>query len=376
MKTKKAAVITLTGYDNYGNKLQNYALQRTLAALGCQVTTLRLDKPETPEGKAERKIRGVRPALKKMTVHGILALANLVKRRAKHFKAFSANHIMESEFSIAPGRIPADLGDRYDYFVIGSDQIWNPHYGYAPDMIFAAFSAAEKRIAYAPSFGVTQLTDAAATAYQKGIAGIPWLSVREEAGADIIFRLTGQTVPVLADPTMLLTREQWLTLAKPPKGKPKGPYMLTYCLGSIPEPVRNRLKMICASRRLELVNILSIRDFRLYGTDPAGFIDLIHTAECLVTDSFHGAVFAILMHTPFVICRRNGSGASAAMYSRLESLLSKFHFEGRQWDSIPNDDAFFAMDFGAAPAIARQARMEGLAFLRKALHTTGAPLAD
>lgn len=60
------------------------------------------------------------------------------------------------------------------------------------------------------------------------------LSVREDAGAKIIKDLTGRDAPVLVDPTLLLTKEKWLFIAKEADNKPKKKYMLTYFLGGVP----------------------------------------------------------------------------------------------------------------------------------------------
>jgi hypothetical protein len=363
---KRVAVITLTGYENYGNRLQNYALQETLTGMGCRVKTLRVDEPEARAYDIEKKKLSIALLLKNTIVRGILGAADLVKQRTKHIRAFSAKYIVESDYSISNNHIPADLNDQYDYFVIGSDQIWNPSYGYSADIMFAAFASPEKRIAYAPSFGVSQLIKGMMADYFIGLPGISHISVREETGAEIVSNITGKAVPVLADPTMLLTKDEWLSIASPPKNKPKAPYIVTYCLGSIPKHIRDRLHVLCETRQLELVNIVSIRDLRFYGVNPAEFIDLINTAECLITDSFHGSVFAILMQTPFVICKRV-SNTSYSMYSRLESLLRRFHFEDREWDSIRNDDAFLQMDFSEASIILKQERKKAMEFLETAL---------
>lgn len=40
------------------------------------------------------------------------------------------------------------------------------------------------------------------------------ISVRERVGANIIKHLTGIDVPVLLDPTLLLSKEQWISISK------------------------------------------------------------------------------------------------------------------------------------------------------------------
>ena len=76
------------------------------------------------------------------------------------------------------------------------------------------FAPKEKRIAYAPSFGIPKIPAVYKEKYKKWIMEIPYLSVREESGAKIIKELTGKDVPVLIDPTLMLTKEKWLSIAK------------------------------------------------------------------------------------------------------------------------------------------------------------------
>jgi hypothetical protein len=79
-----------------------------------------------------------------------------------------------------------------------------------------------KRIAYAPSFGVSEIADEHKENYKEWISGIHKLSVREDDGAKIIKDLTGRDAPVLVDPTLLLTKEKWMTISKEAVNKPKG----------------------------------------------------------------------------------------------------------------------------------------------------------
>lgn len=41
-----------------------------------------------------------------------------------------------------------------------------------------------------------------------------YILVREDEGAEIIKDLTGRDTPVLIDPTLLLTKEKWLSISK------------------------------------------------------------------------------------------------------------------------------------------------------------------
>lgn len=154
------------------------------------------------------------------------------------------------------------------------------------------------------------------------------LSVREEAGAKIIKDLTGRDAEVLVDPTMMLTREKWLSIAKEAPNKPKGKYLLTYFLGGVPSKYKRQIKNIAERNNLEIINLADIRDKETYITGPSEFIDYINSCSILCTDFFHGTVFSILMEKPFIVFERMGT--SSSMFSRINTLLDKFDLNSRK----------------------------------------------
>jgi hypothetical protein len=253
--------------------------------------------------------------------------------------------------------------NNYDFFITGSDQVWNPFYNGFSSIYFLEFAPKEKRIAYAPSFGIPKIPAVYKEKYKKWIMEIPYLSVREESGAKIIKELTGRDVPVLVDPTLMLTREKWLSIAKEDPYKPDKPYLLTYFLGEIPKGTRKRIKKIARDYNLEIVRLADTRDKKRYIAGPGEFIDYINSADLVCTDSFHGSVFSILMETPFIVFDRVGT----SMYSRIETLLNKFNLHSRQANYI-KDDEIFNIDFSHIPPILDEERKKALNYLKEALN--------
>ena len=129
----------------------------------------------------------------------------------------------------------------------GSDQVWNPTYPYSPEPYFLTFARfGIKRIAYAPSFGVSQLDAGVHDQYRAWLNGIYRLSVRERHGAAIIKELTGRQAEVVLDPTLLLTESDWRMMAKNPKTRE--PYIFCYQLGEIPGIMRALSTLAVANR--------------------------------------------------------------------------------------------------------------------------------
>lgn len=368
---RKIGIMTLNGYYNYGNRLQNYALQESLKFLGFVVETI-INRRTPKKTKFIKRIHNLGTnSYKEIYIKAYnktwrkIRKKSIVKR-TENFKEFTLNYINETNYFISENNIPKNLSDRYDYFVTGSDQVWNPVNTLGSSIFFLTFAEKHKRIAYAPSFGVSEIKPEYKEKYKEWISEIPWLSVREDDGARIIKELTGRDAPVLVDPTLLLTKEKWLSIAKEAQNKPKGNYLLTYFLGGIPPKYKKQIKKIAKVNNLEVINLADIRDKETYRTGPSEFIDYINSCSVFCTDSFHGAVFSILFEKPFIVYERMGSTLS--MFSRIETLLKKFKLESRKAENIKSNEDVFNIDFSHVPAILEAERKKSYDFLKEALN--------
>ena len=165
--------------------------------------------------------------------------------------------------------------------------------------------------------------------FVQGIKGMKALSVREQAGADLIEQLTGRKAEVHLDPTLLLTADEWRSVSRRPTWYHGGEYLLTYFLGRRPA----QIDAIAEELGLTVVNLLDEEVYEHYVTGVDEFLWAIDHASLVYTDSFHGSVFSILFQTPFLVCDRVGTGkgdASEKMGSRLDTLLGYFGFEDRR----------------------------------------------
>lgn len=373
----KIAIVTLNGYFNYGNRLQNYAAQEVLKSLGFSVETIIVEtKPSIKKDKENNIIErllnsgGPTAVLKKANnkLWHILnrnKIKNYNEIRTDRFKEFTTDYILETNYSIAENKIPSNLSDEYDYFVVGSDQVWNPSYINGSSIYFLTFCSKEKRIAFSPSFGVSEIPPNYIEQYRDWLSGMYNISVREDAGAKIIKKLTGRDVPVLVDPTLMLTKEAWLSIASVSKTKPQGKYLLTYFLGSIENEYRKKINKIAKANSLEIVNLANIKDGNAYKTGPSEFIDYINSASVFCTDSFHGAVFSILMETPFIVFDRKSN--SPSMFSRIDTLLNKFDLSSRKVENITSNNQIFNIDFTHVPQILNIERNNTSLYLKEAL---------
>ena len=338
---KKVAIVTLIGYYNYGNRLQNYATQEVIRGLGYKVQTVvyykRVVAKKGPLNVViKRKMVSFFNKTNKERYHAFknklinTLYKDLMNERHEAFKLFTQMNISETDV-LYDDYIFNDLPDDYNFFVTGSDQVWHPFNDNKP-LYFLTFAPKEKRIAYAPSFGFAELPESCFEEYKKYISEIPHLSVREQSGADIIKKLTGREAAVLVDPTLMLTKEKWISISKPAMHKPTGRYLLTYFLGNLSYDTKKLIKTISTHKNLEVVQLASFKDKKRFSADPAEFIDYVNSSDIVLTDSFHGAVFSILFEKPFIVFDRIHEGPS--MITRVETLLSKFKLESRRWQKM------------------------------------------
>lgn len=368
---KKVGIITITGYHNYGNMLQNYATQEVIKELGFHPVTI--DNAVVPTAYKIKPpnvtmLTKIRKRLDRL-IHkkSIREYREYQHKKKKIFAAFKAAHIEHTEYCISENNIPEDLSDSFDFFVTGSDQVWNPYYRLGSGIDFLSFAPPCKRIAYSPSFGVSEIPEILKAQYSVWLKEMHRLSVREESGAGIISELTGRNAPVLIDPTLMLTKEKWLAIAKEAPAKPEKQYLLTYFLGTVPQKYRNKIQSMVEDNDLEIVNLLDLGQKQHFLAGPGEFIDYFHSAAVIVTDSFHGTVFSILMEKPFLVTDRTGN--IAPINSRIETLLSMFGLKSRRMDRLPSNQDIFSIEYSHVAETLDAERKKTILYLREALHS-------
>lgn len=350
----RIAMLTVNVYDNYGNTLQKYALYRTLEKFADFVEVLRHHEA------------------KSFTPYNLELSPNFVGNvRAEAFKCVRENKFKDFEDANIRTRFDLpyleDIADDYDYFVVGSDQVWNPDLCVPGN--FLEFAPKEKRIAYAASIAVPELPSNIVDYYREKISEIPHVSVRESEGADLVEKITDKRPIQVLDPVFLLDVDEWREIAKPPRWLRKkiygNGYLLSYFFdGKPPEQVRT----LAENLRLPVVNLLDLNNFDHYITGIEEFLYLVDNAALICTQSFHGTAFALNFKRPFIVYKIQ-RGRMVQRFSRLESLLELFGLSNRATDTdleikIENP---LEIDFARLDEVLPTERARALNFLTKAL---------
>lgn len=355
---KNALIITLYGNYNFGNKLQNYALQTVLNKIGLKVETLRIKYRHLSLYKNIKIVVGD-------TIKYILNFRKN-KKRLKSFYQFN-NYLYYTKMKFSVNSYFYKKLKKYDYYIFGSDQIWNPSCFGNSQLFLGYKSDFEKNIAYSASFGVSELDDSINSNYKKGLNNFCCISVREESGKKIIKKLTGRKdVEVLIDPTMLLTEKEWNLISKKPKYlKEDRKYILNYFLGELSVERKKEIEKIAKENNCDVINILD-KNSKFYASGPSEFLYLEKHAFLVCTDSFHSCVFAFLYNRPFIVFDREAKGIEN-MNSRIDTLISKFKLKNRKYmGNISSKN--INHDYKEAYEILEKEREKANSFLRKALN--------
>lgn len=377
---KKVGILTINDYNNYGNRLQNYATQEVIKNLGFDVKTIINITNITGKTNQLTNLKEKLTNFKNLTFFELLNKVNYriyikikrdkisktITKSTNRFKKFTEHFINETSYSISYNNIPEDLSAQFDYFITGSDQIWNPTFKRFSEIDFLTFANRSQRIAYAPSFGISKIPEKYIDNFKKWLNEIDHLSVREEAGAKIIYNLTGKTVEVLIDPTLMFHKEKWLAISKESINKPKEEYILAYFLGGTTNYIIKVLKEIAKRHNLTIVCLANIYYSDHYIVDPSEFIDYINSASLICTNSYHGVIFSILFEKPFIVFDRKAI-KKRSMKSRMETLLSTFKLEHRNLENIDNIKNIFDIDYSLVQIILKDERAKTNKFLINSL---------
>lgn len=323
----RIGILTFHSVNNYGAVLQAYALQTYISSLGHEVEIIDY-RPTYFHGARKWSLRPGRLA------------NNIASAMAeRRFESFRRDFIHRT----AVCRDKKDLGTKlpvYDAVVVGSDQVWSPDVDRRKEtdpIYFFDWDIPNKtrKIAYAASFGTDEISERHREATSAGIKNVDFISVREPSGVRIVKQLSGHNAQWVCDPVFLLSVNEWCGRLGIDDDLPTGDEYVCYMPPS-PDLVRGFAaaegrQVVCLG--WNPVYALS-RNLSCAIPTPLQWIKRISRAKGVITQSFHGTAFSIILHKPFVyVCP---SGARKSRAARITSLLGRLGLEGRM---ISQEDA-------------------------------------
>lgn len=380
---KKVGLAVCYDTKNFGSQLQVLATIKKVEDLGHETEIIQYKKKLTPIFVLQTIPRLFNVSFVKAKLHS----KNIRKQIEKHqdiAKSVSVrngrfNQFVEKHFTNLSKpykgweNLVRESAKKYDVFLCGSDQLWLPN-NLGSHFYTLEFAPDDKpKIAYATSFGVSQIPERQKKATAKYLNRFQHLSTRELAGQKIIQELTGKKASVVCDPTLLFDANSWKRII-PDRRVIDEPYVFCYFLGTNEEhrKAANELKKKTGLKLVTcpyLDNFVErdqqFGDIQMFDIDAADFVNLIRHAEYILTDSFHGSVFSILHHKKFMTFNRFTAGTNSRN-SRIDSLctllgLSERRFNGNVMD-VKND-----VDYVGVEERLSKLRVDSIKYLENAL---------
>lgn len=226
-----------------------------------------------------------------------------VKSVMNDYEAFSSKYLQKSKGTYKNTKQLKGIEQNYDMLLSGGDQVWNICCTDADDAYFLSFAHNVKKVAYSPSLGAMNILKYAKNPdkYRKYLLDYDFLSVRELNGQKWLKELVGEDVPIVPDPTLLLSADEWCKVLPVPQIE--GKYIFNYAFSYGNEENNRILKQISDKYDLPVYiidaksyyryNLEKKYGFKLYKqSGPLAFLGLMKNAELVLTQSFHGSLFA------------------------------------------------------------------------------------
>lgn len=356
----KIGIVTQPLIVNYGGLLQNFALQQVLKEMGHNPVTLDYMSGLTGFTFVYKQMRR---AISYILGRWPEFLYPYKEGRSNREIIGFVEKYINTTHTFWGGYDPA-LVDRYelDAIVVGSDQVWRPMYNRHLYDMFLNFCRKKRilKIAYGASFATSEweYSDRQAKKCMELLKDFSAVSVREPSGLDLLRRLGRNDACVVADPTILLGRNGFdKILFGNDSPVERCNYLGAYVLDPGAE-CRAALEAKKNSFGLESVKVHELGNNEI---GPIQWIDTIRRASFFVTDSFHGTIFCLLYHVPFVTVINETRGAA-----RFRSILEPLGLEKNlvhRFEDIKEIGC--DVDWCKVDGFFAARRAESLAFLRK-----------
>lgn len=323
----KVAVITRHAITNYGSLLQAKATQQIIEDLGHECEIIDYVREDESYRQHEKTLLKRKSEWNNNPIKKILYLA---LRQPESILAGKRFEKEQKEFLCLTQRYnsPEALTQnppKADVYMTGSDQVWGPVEDGSYDSSYCLSFTDMKKIAYAASFGHTEMSSEKEQYFEEWLSKYDHIAVREDSAVKILNDLGINATQVL-DPTLLLDANYWSQYLKPIKHKK---YVLVYQLHNDKKLGQYALK-VAREKGLPLIRISAsfhqiTREGNFVWCPNIGeFLSYVKNAECMITDSFHGTAFAINFNTPFVeVLPNNNTGTRNVSILKLTGLSDR-----------------------------------------------------
>lgn len=370
----KASIITLHTVNSFGSVLQTYATQKVFQKLGLEVEFVDYWRECNSEKYyLDKFLEGPKMlTYQKYWDHFLLRdltrlpLRFMMKRTRRPMRKFINKYINLSPRSYNSSDELDENPPLADIYVTGSDQVWNSIHNQGIEYpYFLTFAPQNKlRIAYASSIGRETLDKEEKKEMVNLLERFQYISVREQSAVNLLKEM-GVKSKLVLDPTLMLTKEEWLEIAS--SKLDDKPYLLIFQLNKNKMMDDYAIKL-ARNNEWNIVRISPSITAKLKGKehivwpDVGALLSYFNNSACILTDSFHATAFAINFSRNFLVV------LPPRFSTRLTSILDLFGLESRiitdfqDFDKVNRD-----IDYAAIQKDLQRKREENLGYLHQVL---------
>lgn len=349
---KKIGIVTFNDADNYGAFLQEYALQIYLQNNGYHVEVINYQNKDFSQlyKYANNLIRRKGLKNKAKILYNMVFRPKTFIARLKKSKLFKVCREKEIILSEEFAKIENTIEEQYDYFIAGSDQVWNVRMTrYNLFYLLDFVHNPNKKLSYAASFGRTNFNEEDFVLFSQKLGNYSSVLVREESGKNLLLEKCGIVSHVVLDPTLLLYPYEWKRFSHNSNlNLSDRKYILIYVV-SLPTFMYKAALNYAHQKELDIVLLGRNSGIKIDGkkikatidVGPYDFLNYIINAEVVFTTSFHGTILSINLEKPFFF------ELSKEQYNnnaRLEDIIQFLGLQDREIISDIVEDCDIAWD--------------------------------
>jgi hypothetical protein len=309
----KIGILTFHYSNNYGGVLQALSLYRVIESLDYEVEIINYIptnyKPYSVFANLGIKRQIFKNSIKVLNLINIVKKVRIMNRYCKSitfkFDQFRINNIALSR-RVDENTLESILND-YSSIIVGSDQVWNPSQRKSP-IYFLNFGDKYNgnKISYSPDSTLADVNNEDIGILKKALSEFNHISVRNNHTFEFVKKISGIEAEIVVDPTLLYD----LNYSKEyPENNEN--YILMYVLGEeingshskVIEKIKSKYgNLPVYSIKIPTMNfgLSPFADKVFYDLNPDEWISMFSNAKFVYTDSYHGVLFSLKYHKPFI----------------------------------------------------------------------------
>lgn len=335
---KKVGIITFHNSYNCGSMLESYAIFKYLLNKKLNVEIINFsNQGQKNLYSVLEKNTNIKKVIKNILVYPHRKQIENNNRQYEEFK--NRNFVLSKEYNNSN-----EIKDIYDIVVAGSDQIWNITIPDADEAYFLNWTKKAKKVAYAPSFGARSIPNYTNNPkkYYDYLKKFDAISIREKNGQKWIKEYINKEVPILIDPTLLLSESDYESLLDNNIKYPEK-YIFFYSpdfnsqICKLVKKISKKYKMPVITWSAKKYYIRFVKRFGFSLADyesPSVYLTLIKNASLVITTSFHGTIFSSIYKKNFFVIK---NGEMFGDDDRVKTLIEQLGLKERLITAEFND---------------------------------------